>query len=173
MRLIDEAGSQLGVVKLEQAMELAAEKKLDLVEVAPDSKPSVCKLLDYGKHTYQEKKKRNVAKNRQHQSLVKEIKFRMATGESDYMVKLRRIKEFLNDGDKVKISIWFRGREIVHHRLASKLTDRLKKDLEKVAVVEMEPVLEGKRMNLQFGPLRSQSIAKNLNGTTGVAKSKS
>ncbi len=166
VRLIDENGKQLGVVDLDKALQIAGERLLDLVEVAPDSKPIVCKLLDYGKHAFLEKKKRHESKTRQRRTLVKEVKFRMSTGESDYRIKLRNIGRFLEAGDKVKVSIWFRGREIVHHRLASKVIDRLKDDLEGKAVLESEPLLEGKRMNLMFAPVKAKP--KDSNGAAGA-----
>ena len=157
VRLIDEKGQQVGVVKLEEALQIASEKMLDLVEVAPDSRPVVCKLLDYGKHAYQEKKKRNISKARQRQTLVKEVKFRMSTAVNDYQVKLRNIERFLAAGDKVKVSIWFRGREIVHSHLSGRLINRLKDDLVDKASLVSEPQIEGKRMNLMFSPRSSRT----------------
>ncbi|MCY4325547.1 MAG: translation initiation factor IF-3 [Betaproteobacteria bacterium] len=173
VRLIDEKGQQVGVIKLEQALQIASEKMLDLVEVAPDSKPVVCKLLDYGKHAYQEKKKRNISKSRQRQSLVKEVKFRMSTGANDYQVKLRNIERFLAAGDKVRVSIWFRGREIVHSHLAGNLVNRLKDDLAETANLISEPQIEGKRMNLMFAPQNNtKSPVRSGNGSKANGASK-
>ena len=173
VRLIDDQGKQVGVVRLEEALQIASEKMLDLVEVAPDSRPVVCKLLDYGKHTYQEKKKRNTAKARQRQSLIKEVKFRMSTADNDYQVKLRNIERFLAAGDKVRVSIWFRGREIVHSRLSERLISRLKNDLAEKASLVSEPQIEGKRMNLMFAPCKSRqpAAAGNGSGANGSAGS--
>ena len=155
--LIDEVGKQLGVVDLAKALSLARTRKLDLVEVAPSNKPAVCKLLDYGKHAYKEKKKRAEARSRQKQILVKEVKFRASTGKGDFEIKKRKIERFLAAGDKVKVSLWFRGREIVHQRLGHKVLERLCEELVDIAQVEGKPTLEGKRLQLLFSPSKSVS----------------
>lgn len=160
------------MVQLEKALSLANARQLDLVEVAPGSRPSVCKLLDYGKHSYQEKKKKAVARSRQKHSLIKEVKFRIATGEGDYQVKKRKIIHFLGAGDKVKLSLWFRGREIVHQRLGHKMINRLCEDLAEIALPEGQSSLEGKRLHRVLAPIKNPAGTEKAAGNSVTASKK-
>lgn len=152
VRLIGPDGAQIGVVSLAEAQRRARALNLDLVEISPDARPCVCKLLDYGKFKYRESKKRQEARTRQKQVEVKEIKFRLATGEADYAVKLRNAVRFLEGGDRVKALVAFRGREIVKQSLGRQRLERLREDLGELADVERGPVLEGNRLQMFFMP---------------------
>ncbi|MGU9950805.1 MAG: translation initiation factor IF-3 [Gammaproteobacteria bacterium WSBS_2016_MAG_OTU1] len=152
VRLIGHDGQQLGIFALSEAREEADKAGLDLVEISPDAKPPVCKLLDYGKYKYRENKKKQESRSRQKQVEVKEIKFRLATGEADYQVKLRNAIRFLGADNRVKAMIAFRGREIVKDYLGRERLLRLRNDLEEYADVEREPVLEGNRLQMFFMP---------------------
>ena len=143
---------QLGVVRLGEARRLAEEKDVDLVEIAPTASPPVCRLMDYGKFRYQEQKRANEAKARQKIVQVKEVKFRPATDEGDYAIKLRNLRRFIEEGDKVKITIRFRGREMAHQELATKLLDSVTGDLKDLAKIEQYPRLEGKQMSMVVAP---------------------
>lgn len=127
MRLISESGEQLGVVSVREALAMAEGQDVDLVEISPTAKPPVCKLMDYGKYKYQQAKKRDEAKKNQKQVQIKEIKFRPGTDEGDYQIKMRNINRFLADGDKVKVTLRFRGREMAHQQLGAQLLERVKK----------------------------------------------
>ncbi len=157
VRLIDSEGKQVGVVSLERALTYAEESQLDLVEIMPNVTPSVCKLLDYGKHKYRERKKRHDAKTKQKQTMVKEVKFRLSTGDGDYQTKIRNVMRFLEVGDKVKVSLWFRGREIVKSQRGHLVLERVLKDVEHIADVEQESKLEGKRLQMMLAPRRDSS----------------
>ena len=152
VRLIDETGQNVGVVSRFDAMERAAAAGLDLVEVSPDAAPPVCKILDYGKFKYQEQKK--AAEARKHQKIVevKEIKMRPSIDDHDYDVKMRAIKRFFDEGDKVKITLRFRGREMAHQEIGFDLLQRVKADLGELAKVEAEPRLEGRQMVMVLAP---------------------
>ncbi len=150
--MISADGNQIGIVSLEEAFKAADEDGLDLVEIAPDSEPPVCRIMDYGKHVFEEKKKKAEQRKKQKQAQVKEIKFRPGTEEGDYQVKLRNLVRFLNDGDKTKISLRFRGREMAHQELGMKLLQRLEKDLEEYGAVEQYPKLEGRQMIMVLAP---------------------
>lgn len=152
MRLIGPDGAQIGVVTIADAQKRAYDLSLDLVEISPDARPCVCKLLDYGKYKYRESKKRQEAKSRQKQVEVKEIKFRLATGDADYAVKLRNAIRFLEGGDRVKALVAFRGREIVKQSIGRLRLERLRDDLHELADVERGPVLEGNRLQIFFMP---------------------
>ena len=154
MRLIGRDGEQIGVVPLQVAQSKAEEAELDLVEIVPNSSPPVCRVMDYGKFLFELNKKRQAAKKKQKQIHVKEIKFRPGTDEGDYQVKLRNLIKFLNNGDKVKVTMRFRGRELVHQELGSKMLDRIKKDLDAHGVVEQFPKLEGRQMIMVLAPKR-------------------
>ena len=130
MRLIDQDGEQMGVVSIQRALEMAVEAELDLVEIAAKAEPPVCRIMDYGKYIYQQQKKQHDAKKNQKQVQVKEVKFRPGTEEGDYQVKLRNLMRFLEQGDRVKVTIWFRGREITHKELGMKMLDRIKGDVQ-------------------------------------------
>ena len=145
-------GEQVGIVTLEQALAAADEVGLDLVEIAPQADPPVCRLMDYGKYVFQEQKKRAAAKKKQQQVQLKEIKFRPGTEEGDYQTKLKNLRKFLNHGDKTKVTLWFRGREMRHQELGLKLLERVEKDLEELAKVEQFPKMEGRRMFMVLTP---------------------
>lgn len=156
IRLIGEEGEQLGIVATRQALEMAEEAGVDLVEIAPLAKPPVCKLMDFGKFKYQEAKKTHEAKLKQKQVQVKEVKFRPATDENDYLIKLRNMTRFLQDGDKVKVTLRFRGREMAHQEFGIRLLDRVKSDVEEHAIVEQFPKLEGRQMVMVLAPHKKQ-----------------
>ncbi|WP_246542746.1 translation initiation factor IF-3 [Paludibacterium yongneupense] len=145
-------GEQLGIVGLREAMALAEESDVDLVEISPTAQPPVCKLMDYGKFKYEQAKKRHEAKQKQKQIQVKEIKFRPGTDEGDYQVKLRNLIRFLSDGDKAKITLRFRGREMAHQEIGLTLLKRVEADLVEVGVVEQFPRLEGRQMVMMISP---------------------
>ncbi len=148
MRLIDSEGQQLGIVLIEDALRLAREAELDLVEIAPNEKPPVCRIMDYGKFLFEQRKKQHAAKKKQKQIQIKEIKLRPTTEEADYQVKLRSLIRFLEEGDKVKITIRFRGREVMHNDLGFELLKRIEKDIEQLGIVEQHPRLEGRQMGM-------------------------
>jgi translation initiation factor IF-3 len=152
VRLIGKEGEQLGVVAIEKALALAAEAEVDLVEIAPTAKPPVCRLMDYGKYKYNEAKKRHEAKLKQKQIQVKEIKFRPGTDEGDYQIKLRNLIRFLGEGDKAKVTLRFRGREMAHQEFGVRLLERVKSDLEPYGQVEQFPKLEGRQMIMVLAP---------------------
>jgi len=152
VRLIDTEGEQIGIVSSHEAQEKAQEARLDLVEIVPNAKPPVCRIMDYGKFLFEENKKRNKAKKKQKQVQLKEIKFRPSTEEGDYQVKLRNLIRFLEEGDKAKITLRFRGREMAHRELGFKLLNRVKADLSKHGIVEQEPRMEGRQMVMVLGP---------------------
>ncbi|GGY11515.1 translation initiation factor IF-3 [Paludibacterium paludis] len=145
-------GEQLGIMGLREAMALAEESDVDLVEISPTAQPPVCKLMDYGKYKYEQSKKRHEAKQKQKQVQVKEIKFRPGTDEGDYQVKLRNLIRFLSDGDKAKITLRFRGREMAHQDIGLALLKRVEADLVEVGTVEQFPRLEGRQMVMMISP---------------------
>jgi len=145
-------GEQLGIVPVRQALQMAEEAGVDLVEIAPQAKPPVCRLMDYGKYKYQEAKKAHEAKLKQKQIQVKELKFRPGTDENDYQIKFRNMVRFLEDGDKVKVTLRFRGREMAHQEFGVRLLERIKTDLGELAVVEQFPKLEGRQMIMVVAP---------------------
>ena len=152
MRVIDHDGSQAGVLSLMEALARAEQAGLDLVEIAPNAEPPVCKIIDYGKFRYREQKKAHEAKLKQKQIQVKEIKFRPGTDDGDYNIKLRNIKRFLEEGDKCKITLRFRGREITHQEIGMAMLDRMRADLGDLIVVEQFPKLEGRQMIMMIAP---------------------
>lgn len=152
MRLISESGEQLGVVSVREALAMAEGQDVDLVEISPTAKPPVCKLMDYGKYKYQQAKKRDEAKKNQKQVQIKEIKFRPGTDEGDYQIKMRNINRFLADGDKVKVTLRFRGREMAHQQLGAQLLECVKEDLAEVAQIESFPKMEGRQMVMMIAP---------------------
>ena len=150
--MIGPTGEQIGVVNTNDALVAARENDLDLVLIADSSDPPVAKIMDFGKRLYEEKKAKAAAKKKQHQLQVKEIKFRPGTDVGDYQVKLRNLMRFLEDGDKAKVTIRFRGREMAHQELGMQMLERLEKDLEEHGVVEARPKLEGRQMIMVFAP---------------------
>lgn len=147
-----EEGEQLGIVSIAQAMQLAEEKELDLVEIAPTAKPPVCKLMDFGKFKYREAKKAHEAKQKQKNIQVKEVKFRPGTDEGDYKIKMRNLIKFLEDGDKAKVTLRFRGREMAHQEFGQRLLQRVRDDLEAYGVVEQWPKMEGRQLIMVIAP---------------------
>jgi translation initiation factor IF-3 len=145
-------GSQAGVMSRYEALQMASAAELDLVEVSPTAEPPVVRIMDYGKFLFEQNKKAHSAKRKQKQIQVKEVKFRPGTGEADYQIKLRNLTRFLTDGDKAKVTLRFRGRELVHQDIGRKLLDRVSTDLAPHAVVEQNPLMEGKQMVMVFAP---------------------
>ena len=145
-------GEQIGVVNLATANKMAEEAQVDLVEIAPTAQPPVCRLMDFGKFKYQESKKRHEAKLKQKQIQVKEVKFRPGTDEGDYLIKLRNLIRFLEEGDKAKITLRFRGREMAHQEFGVRLLERVRTDLDPYAVVEQFPKMEGRQMVMMLAP---------------------
>ena len=156
MRLIGIEGEPLGIVTSEAALKMAEEAEVDLVEIAPTAEPPVCRLMDYGKFRYQEQKRAHEAKLKQRQIQVKEIKFRPATDENDYLAKIRKLTEFLEEGDKAKVTMRFRGREMAHQELGLKVLERVKADLEVLSQVEAMPRLEGRQMVMVLSPRKKK-----------------
>ncbi|OIQ82707.1 translation initiation factor IF-3 [mine drainage metagenome] len=144
------------MVSLTEALKLAEQHDVDLVEIAPTAQPPVCRLMDYGKFKYEEQKKSHEAKAKQKQIQIKEVKFRPATDEGDYLIKLRNLRRFLEEGDKAKVSLRFRGREITHQDLGMRLLERVKADAEDVGQVEQMPKLEGRQMIMVIGPKKKK-----------------
>ncbi len=152
VRLIGADGEQVGIVSLDEALQIAEEAKLDLVEIAADAVPPVCRIMDYGKHLFEKKKQVAAAKKNQKQVQVKEIKFRPGTEEGDYQVKLRNLIRFLNEGDRAKVSLRFRGREMAHQELGLELLKRVEADLVELGTVEQQPKLEGRQLMMVIAP---------------------
>ena len=152
VRVILDDGEQLGVMTTKDAIELAQNRSMDLVEIAPNNTPPVCKIINYGKFKYQEQKKKNEAKKKQKVMETKEVKIRPGTGDHDYDVKLRNAKKFIGEGNRVKFSLRFKGREMEHSRLGIDMLLRLKNDLIEIIRVEMEPKIEGRQAFLVVAP---------------------
>jgi len=152
VRLVGIEGEPIGIVPIEEAMRQAEVAEIDLVEIAPTAKPPVCRLMDYGKFKYRESKKAHEAKLKQKQIQVKEVKFRPGTDEGDYKIKVRNLTRFLTEGDKTKVTLRFRGREMAHQDLGVQLLKRIEADLKEVGVVEQWPKLEGRQMIMILGP---------------------
>ena len=160
MRVIGEEGEQLGVLDIRDAIRQAREKGLDLVEVAATADPPVCRIIDFGKFQYEAKKKANEAKKKQAVIVVKEVKFRPGTDDHDYDYRMKHAREWLKEGDKVKATIWFRGREMTHRELGARILERLERDLADVGEVEARPKMEGNQMFIILGPKRHKGGAK-------------
>ena len=152
VRLIDAEGGQLGVVPTHEARKISEEAGLDLVEVSPEAKPPVCRVMDYGKYKFQMSKRKAAAKKKQKQIQIKEIKLRPATEEADYRVKLRSIIKFLEQGDKAKVTVRFRGREMAHPELGMQLLKRIMEELNESSTVEQHPKFEGRQIIMILGP---------------------
>tara|TARA_B100000614_G_C14389035_1_gene428815 strand:+ start:145 stop:615 length:471 start_codon:yes stop_codon:yes gene_type:complete len=153
--LIDDNGEKIGLVSIDEALKNAKSKSLDLVQVSPsDSKPVVCKILDYGKHLFNKKKNISSSKSKTKRTTTKEIKFRPSTDKGDYLIKLNKIKSFINNGDKTKITIRFRGREILNSNIGLELLNRVKDELQDIAQVEQNPSLEGRQLLMVLSPLK-------------------
>jgi translation initiation factor IF-3 len=156
VRLIDGEGEQRGVVPIREALAIAEEAGLDLVEVSPNAEPPVCRVMDYGKFVFEERKKQQVAKKKQKVIHVKEIKFRPGTEEGDYQVKLRNLVKFLEEGDRVKVTLRFRGREMAHQELGRDLLKRVETDLQDYGKVDQFPKMEGRQMVMQIAPQKKK-----------------
>ncbi|MBK8182395.1 MAG: translation initiation factor IF-3 [Candidatus Competibacteraceae bacterium] len=156
VRLIDQDGEQAGIVSLLQAKRMAEEAELDLVEISPNAKPPVCRIMDYGKYRFEVAKKQQEARKKQKQIQVKEIKFRPGTDEGDYQVKLRNLIRFLNEGDKAKVTLRFRGREMAHQDLGGQLLKRVEDDLVPYGTVEQRPRMEGRQMVMTITPVKKK-----------------
>jgi translation initiation factor IF-3 len=152
LRLVDERGDMVGVVSRNEALNMAADAGLDLVEIAPNADPPVCKILDFGKYKYEEQKKKNEARKKQKVIEVKEVKFRPSIDDHDYDVKMRSMQKFIGEGDKVKVTMRFRGRELAHQELGMDVLMRVKGDLDAVAKVEQFPRMEGRQMTMVISP---------------------
>jgi len=160
VRLVAEDGEQLGIVPVADALRAAEEQDVDLVEIAPLANPPVCKLMDYGKFRYREQKKAHEAKLKQKQIQIKEIKFRPRTDEGDYKIKLNKLIEFLEEGDKAKVTLRFRGREMAHQEFGKRVLERVKADLEAIGVVEQFPKMEGRQMVMVIAPKKKVPVVK-------------
>ncbi len=165
-----EDGEEFGVMDTRDAIRTAREKGMDLVEVAPNADPPVCKIIDYGRFQYLAKKKANEAKKKQVVIVVKEVKFRPGTDEHDYHYRMEHARQWLQEGDKVKATIWFRGREMTHRELGARILDKLEKDLADISEVEMRPRMEGNQMFIFFGPKRHKGGAKQDRSAAPVQK---
>ncbi len=152
MRLIDQDGEQAGIVPLEEAKQKAFEADMDLVEVSPTARPPVCRIMDYGKYLFEERKKKQLAKKKQKQIQVKEVKFRPGTEEGDYQIKLRNLVRFLGEGNKAKVTLRFRGREMAHQEIGRNLLKRVEQDLAELGTVEQFPKMEGRQMVMVIAP---------------------
>lgn len=178
VRVVTEDGEQLGIMDTREAVRRAREQGLDLVEVAPNAEPPVCRIIDFGKFQYEAKKKANEAKKKQVVITVKEVKFRPGTDDHDYNFKMKHAREWLQDGDKVKATIFFRGREITHRDLGAKLLQKLEQDLADVGEVEARPRMEGNQMFFVFSPKRHKGggggkteVAPKSSGQSAAASS--
>ncbi len=158
--MIGVEGNQVGVVSLIEALQLAEQAQVDLVEIAPQSKPPVCRLMDYGKFKYRESKRQHEAKVKQKQIQVKEIKFRPGTDDGDYQIKVRNLIRFLTEGDKTKVTLRFRGREMSHQELGMQLLKRVEADLIPYGIVEQFPKMESRQMIMVFAPKKKVDIEK-------------
>jgi translation initiation factor IF-3 len=152
VRLIDAEGEPVGIVTVAEALRLAEEADLDLVEIAPLAEPPVCRIMDIGKFKYAESKKQHEAKLKQKQVQIKEVKFRPATDDGDYNIKMRNLIKFLADGDKTKVTLRFRGREIAHQQIGMQLMERIRQDLTEHGIVEQFPKMEGRQMVMMLSP---------------------
>lgn len=152
VRLLDENGEMVGVVGLYEALRMADEAELDLVEVSPNAEPPVCKIIDAGKYKYELQKKANEARKKQKVIEIKEIKLRPVIGEHDYQIKMKQVREFLSEGDKVKFTLRFRGREMAHQEIGYQLMQKVQAEIAEIAKIEQHPKLEGKQMVMMVSP---------------------
>ena len=170
VRLIDESGQQVGVMKTAQALRYAQDRDLDLVEVAPDARPPVCRVLDYSKYKYEQAQKAKAARKHQQQIVVREIKFRPKIAQHDYETKKGHVERFLKNRDKVKVTIMFRGREVAHPERGEMILNRLSEELGDLAVIEQRPQQDGRNMTMMLGPARGKDTAGGGGGGSGKAK---
>lgn len=155
--MIDDEGGQVGIISIDEARAIATEKGLDLVEVAPEARPPVVKLMDYGKFKYEQQRAAKEAKKKQHNVQVKEVKFRPGIEDHDYEFKVRHARRFLDEGNKVKLTMMFRGRQVTHPELGRDVLERVTTDLEDIAKVEMQPIFERRTMSMVLAPLKHPS----------------
>ena len=155
IRLVSDSGEQLGILSPDEARKIAEERGMDLVEIAPNAEPPVCRLMDYGKHLYASAKKKQESKKKQKQITVKEIKFRPGTDIGDYDIKVRNLTKFLDAGNKVKVTLRFRGREMAHQELGMEMLKRVEEDLKEIGIVEQMPKMEGRQMVMVLGPVKT------------------
>lgn len=156
MRVVGAEGEQVGIISIHDALQMAYDANMDLVEISPNADPPVCKVMDFGKYQFEQNKKLQAAKKKQKQIQIKEIKFRPGTEEGDYQVKVRNLIKFLNEGDKTKITVRFKGRELTHRELGMELLKRIEHDLEEFATVEQFPKLEGRQMVMVMSPKKKK-----------------
>ena len=154
VRMIDDEGGQVGIISIDEAQAIATEKGLDLVEIAPDARPPVVKLMDYGKFKYEQQRAPKEARKKQHHVQVKEVKFRPGIEDHDYAFKVRHARRFLDEGNKVKLTMMFRGRQVTHPELGRDVLARVTTDLEDIAKIEMHPVFERRTMSMVLAPLK-------------------
>jgi len=154
IRLVSETGEQLGIITSDEARTIAEERGMDLVEIAPNADPPVCRLMDYGKYLYASAKKKQESKKKQKQITVKEIKFRPGTDIGDYDIKVRNLTRFLDAGNKVKVTLRFRGREMAHQELGMEMLKRVEEDLKEIGIVEQMPKMEGRQMVMVLAPAK-------------------
>lgn len=166
MRLIDADGAQVGIVSIRDALSAAEKAALDLVEISPNTDPPVCRIMDYGKFRFEKGKKQAAQKKKQRRIQIKEVKFRPVTDIGDYQVKVRKITEFLQRGDKVKISLRFRGREMQHRELGLGLLNRIRVDLPAGLIIEQEPKIEGRQMAMVVAMGKQQEVKVGKSSTT-------
>jgi len=157
VRLIDEKGEQQGILPIDQALQRAKDSQLDLVEVSPNAKPPVCRIMDFGKYRFEQNKKRHSDRKKQKQIQIKEVKFRPGTEVGDYQVKLRNLIRFLKGGDKAKVTLRFRGREMAHQELGRDLLKRIEADLREYGNIEQFPKMEGRQMVMVLAPIKKQT----------------
>jgi translation initiation factor IF-3 len=155
VRVIGLEGEQVGVMPIDEALDMAGSSGFDLVEIAPNAEPPVCRIMDYGKYRFEQAKKAQAAKKKQKVTHVKEVKFRPGTEEADYQVKMRNVRRFIDDGDKVKITLRFRGREMAHQDLGAAMLERIRDALAEEVVVEQFPKMEGRQMVMLISPKRT------------------
>ena len=158
--MINDRGAQLGILSNDDALELAVNAGLDLVEVSPNADPPVCRVMDFGKFQYELKKQKSDAKKKQKKTHVKMIKYRPGTEEADYQIKFRNLVKFIENGDKVKVVIWFRGREVQHRELGMEMLDRIESETEEFATVEQKAKMEGRQLGMMLAPKSKKSKAK-------------
>ncbi|MBM3358967.1 MAG: translation initiation factor IF-3 [Betaproteobacteria bacterium] len=170
IRVIGANGEQIGVLSLAAANKLAEEAELDLVEIAPTAAPPVCRIMDYGKYKYRESKKRHEAKLKQKQVVVKEVKFRPGTDEGDYRIKLRNLVRFLEEGDKAKVTLRYRGREMAHQELGMRLIERVKTELAPYSTVEQYPKMEGRQLIMVLAPKKVGKAPRRAPDKAAAAK---
>jgi len=155
IRLVSDSGEQLGILSPDEARKIAEERGMDLVEIAPNAEPPVCRLMDYGKYLYASAKKKQESKKKQKQITVKEIKFRPGTDIGDYDIKVRHLTKFLDAGNKVKVTLRFRGREMAHQELGMEMLKRVEEDLKEIGIVEQMPKMEGRQMVMVLAPVKT------------------